>query len=290
MNNNFKLSFLAIFTSLILLTSAGCAGNTASPKDAASVSAEQSSSKNNQASTIADDPSEAAEPVELLISAAASLTDSLNELKSLYEAEHGNIQLTFNYAASGTLQQQIEQGAPADLFLSAGTKQMEALSDKGLVDNQLTANLLNNELVLVVSKSGTVQIDKIEDLANLGDIAIGTPESVPAGKYAQQTLAFHKLWDNLQSKLVLTKDVKQVLSYVETGNVDAGFVYKTDAALSDKVKVALSVEPESHDPIAYPVGVLKNSAHPDEAKAFYNFLRSDPARQVFSKYGFSPAE
>lgn len=280
-----KLPFLAVFSALILLLSAGCGSNAASPNQAASASAEGSNSP-----TTVEDKSEPAEQVELLVSAAASLTESLDELKSVYEAKHRNVKLIFNYAASGTLQQQIEQGAPADLFLSAGTKQMNALIDKGLIDDSLTTNLLINELVLVVPQDGSVMIENIEDLAKLGDIAIGTPESVPAGKYAQQTLTYHKLWDSLQSKLVLTKDVKQVLSYVETGNVDAGFVYKTDAALSDKVKVALSAEAESHDPIEYPIGVLKGSAHPNEAKALSGFLLSDPARQVFSKYGFTPAE
>ncbi|GIP48682.1 molybdate ABC transporter substrate-binding protein [Paenibacillus sp. J53TS2] len=284
-----KLPFLAVLTVLILLLSAGCGSNSASPNKAPSVSAEGSNAANNSPTSV-EDKSEPAEQVELLVSAAASLTESLDELKSVYEAEHSHVKLTFNYAASGTLQQQIEQGAPADLFLSAGTKQMNALIEKGLMDDRLTTNLLTNELVLVIPQDGSVQIEKMEDLAKLGDIAIGTPESVPAGKYAQQTLNYHKLWDSLQSKLVLTKDVKQVLSYVETGNVDAGFVYKTDAALSDKVKVALSAEAESHDPIEYPIGVLKGSGHPDEAKALYDFLLSDPARQVFSTYGFTPAE
>ncbi|MBM6995410.1 molybdate ABC transporter substrate-binding protein [Paenibacillus sp. DXFW5] len=284
-----KLPFLAVLTVLILLLSAGCGSNSASPNKAPSVSAEGSNVANNSPTSV-EDKSKPAEQVELLVSAAASLTESLDQIKSVYEAEHSHVKLTFNYAASGTLQQQIEQGAPADLFLSAGTKQMNALIEKGLMDDRLTTNLLTNELVLVVPQDGSVQIEKMEDLAKLGDIAIGTPESVPAGKYAQQTLNYHKLWDSLQSKLVLTKDVKQVLSYVETGNVDAGFVYKTDAALSDKVKVALSAEAESHEPIEYPIGVLKDSGHPDEAKALYDFLLSDPARQVFSTYGFTPAE
>ncbi|MGG6312022.1 molybdate ABC transporter substrate-binding protein [Paenibacillus macerans] len=272
-----RMPVLATITAIMLLIT-GCGSNVAG------------NSATNDASATAGTDNGGAEQVELLVSAATSLTESLDELKSIYEAEHGNIKLTYNYAASGTLQQQIEQGAPADLFLSAGKKQMNALLDKRLVDAELTTNLLTNELVLVVPQDGSVQLETIKDLTNIGDIAIGTPESVPAGKYAQQTLAYHKLWDSLQSRLVLTKDVKQVLSYVETGNVDAGFVYKTDAALSDKVKVALSAEPESHDPIEYPVGVLKGSSHPDEAKAFYEFLLSGEARQVFSKFGFTPAK
>jgi len=284
-----KLPFLAAFAAIILLLSAGCSDPSASSSNTSSVSADSSNAANSS-STTAENPSEPAEQVELLISAAASLTESLDELKGVYEAEHSQVKLTFNYAASGTLQQQIEQGAPADLFLSAGTKQMDALVDKGLIDDQLKTNLLTNDLVLVVPKDGSAEVQSMDDLSKLGDIAIGTPESVPAGKYAQQALAYHQLWDTLQSHLVLTKDVKQVLSYVETGNVDAGFVYKTDAALSDKVKVALTAEPESHDPIEYPIGVLKGSAHPDEAKAFYKFILSDQARQVFIKYGFTPME
>lgn len=289
MLNHRKFTLIAALTVFILVLTAGCAGNPASSNPPSSVRAEGSHGTNNT-SALAENDSEPAKQVELLVSAAASLTESLDELKSVYEAEHSQVKLIFNYAASGTLQQQIEQGAPADLFLSAGTKQMDALVGKGLINDSLTTNLLTNELVLIVPKDGSVEVGTLEDLINLGDIAIGTPESVPAGKYAQQTLTFHKLWEPLQSRLVLTKDVKQVLSYVETGNVDAGFVYKTDAALSDKVKVALSAEAESHDPIEYPIGVLKSSAHPDEAKAFYDFLLSEPARLVFSKYGFTPAD
>lgn len=289
MLKHWKLPFMAALTVFILVLSAGCGGNPASSNNATSVHADGSQGTNSTSAT-AEKDTEPAKEVELLVSAAASLTESLNELKTVYEAEHSQVKLIFNYAASGTLQQQIEQGAPADLFLSAGTKQMDVLVDKGFMNDSLTANLLTNELVLIVPKDGSVEVQTMEDLINLGDIAIGTPESVPAGKYAQQALAYHQLWDPLQSRLVLTKDVKQVLSYVETGNVDAGFVYKTDAALSDKVKVALSAEAESHDPIEYPIGVLKDSSHPDEAKAFYDFLLSDPARQVFSKYGFTPAE
>lgn len=284
-----KLPFLALFTALIMLLPAGCGGNAASSNNAPSVSAESSTAA-NPSPTTAENQSEPTEQVELLVSAAASLTESLDELKTVFEAKHSNVKLIFNYAASGTLQQQIEQGAPADLFLSAGTKQMDALVDKDLINHSLRTNLLTNELVLVVPTDGSVKVLDMEDLTNLGDIAIGTPESVPAGKYAQQTLTSHQLWEPLQPHLVLTKDVKQVLSYVETGNVDAGFVYATDAAQSDKVKVALIAEPESHDPIEYPMGVLKSTVHPVEAKALYEFLLSEQAKQVFSQYGFTPAE
>ncbi|MCM3698051.1 molybdate ABC transporter substrate-binding protein [Paenibacillus macerans] len=271
----------AMMTALMLIIS-GCgnAGNNTASTNKGTAAQAEASGANSTASS----------KVELLVSAAASLTESMDELKTIYEAAHNDVNLTFNYGASGTLQQQIEQGAPADLFLSAGKKQMDALLDKGFINSELTANLLTNDLVLIVPENATVQINALEDLEQAGNIAIGTPESVPAGKYAQQTLTYFKLWDSLQPKLVMTKDVKQVLSYVETGNADAGFVYKTDAAVSDKVKIALTADPASHDPIEYPAGVLTGSQHPDEATAFYEFLQSAEAMEVFKKYGFNPAE
>lgn len=271
----------AMMTALMLIISVcGNASNNGASANKDTAAQAEASGANSTASS----------KVELLVSAAASLTESMDELKTIYEAAHNDVNLTFNYGASGTLQQQIEQGAPADLFLSAGKKQMDALLDKGLIDAKLSANLLTNDLVLIVPENATVQINALEDLGQAGNIAIGTPESVPAGKYAQQTLTYYKLWDSLQPKLVMTKDVKQVLSYVETGNADAGFVYKTDAAVSAKVKIALTADPASHDPIEYPAGVLTGSQHPDEAKAFYEFLQSAEAMEVFKKYGFNPAE
>ncbi|GJM77473.1 molybdate ABC transporter substrate-binding protein [Paenibacillus macerans] len=268
------IPLLAAMMTALMLVISGCgstANNAASANKDTAAQAEASGAN-----------STASSKVELLVSAAASLTESMDELKTIYEAAHNDVNLTFNYGASGTLQQQIEQGAPADLFLSAGKKQMDALLDKGLIDAKLSANLLTNDLVLIVPENATVQINALEDLGQAGNIAIGTPESVPAGKYAQQTLTYYKLWDSLQPKLVMTKDVKQVLSYVETGNADAGFVYKTDAAVSAKVKIALTADPASHDPIEYPAGVLTGSQHPDEAKAFYEFC-NPPRRWKCSK-------
>ncbi|WP_223069449.1 molybdate ABC transporter substrate-binding protein [Paenibacillus caui] len=283
----FRLKRLCLFSALLMITliAAGCESN-----NSLSSTQADDSSANAQTKT-GSTASSGKEPVELLISAAASLTESLDELKTIYEADHSNVKLTYNFGASGTLQQQIEQGAPADVFLSAGTKQMNSLLKEGYIAPDLTKNFLTNELVLIVPQNGSVQIDSLEDLndSQVGNIAIGTPESVPAGKYAEQTLTFYKLWDGLAPKLVQTKDVKQVLSYVETGNADAGFVYKTDAASSKGVKIVLSTDPESHDAIEYPAGVIKDSKHPEEAKAFYDFLLSDKAQQVFEKYGFTPA-
>ncbi|MGM1050268.1 MAG: molybdate ABC transporter substrate-binding protein [Bacillota bacterium] len=228
------------------------------------------------------------ETVELTISAAASMTDALMEIQKTYESKNQNIKLNFNFGASGALQQQIEQGAPADLFLSASVKNMTALVEKQLIDANQQANLLNNELVVVVPVDGKTSIENIADLTKpeVKNVAIGIPESVPAGNYAKEALTNAKLWDGLQAKSVQAKDVRQVLQYVETGNADAGFVYKTDALTSDKVKVAFAVDPNTYDTIQYPIGIIKATKNNKEAENFYTYLQSQEALDVFTKYGF----
>ncbi|MFF2482305.1 molybdate ABC transporter substrate-binding protein [Paenibacillus sp. NPDC058071] len=235
------------------------------------------------------DKGKASEPVELTISAAASLTDALQEIKGKYEAAHEGVTLAFNFGASGALQQQIEQGAPADLFLSAASKNMAALVDKQLIDANKQTNLLANELVVVVPADGGSELASLNDLAKetIGKIAIGIPESVPAGNYAKEALTKAGIWDALQAKTVQAKDVRQVLQFTETGNVDAGFVYRTDALTSEKAKIALTVDPADYPPIVYPIGLVKASKHAEEAEAFYSYLQSAEALDVFKAYGFA---
>jgi molybdate transport system substrate-binding protein len=229
------------------------------------------------------------EKVELLISAAASLTDSMKEIQAAYEKEHNHVKILFNFGASGALQQQIEQGAPADLFLSAGKKQMTALVDKQLVDNNRQMNLLSNELVAIIPTDTKIAFSKMEDITKpeVKKIAVGEPETVPVGSYTKDSLTFYKLWDTIQTKTVFAKDVRQVLNYVETGNTEVGFVYRTDALTSQKVKVALSPDSQSYKPIEYPVGIVKATKHIKEAEDFYNYLQSKAAQDIFIKYGFS---
>ncbi|NOV01049.1 molybdate ABC transporter substrate-binding protein [Paenibacillus planticolens] len=230
-----------------------------------------------------------AETVELTISAAASMTDALKDIQKAYETKNPTIKLNFNFGASGALQQQIEQGAPADLFLSAATKNMKALVDKQLIDTAQQKKLLTNELVAVISTDAKAPIGNAADLskAEVKNVAIGIPESVPAGSYAKEALTNTKLWDSLQSKMVQGKDVRQVLQYVETGNADVGFVYKTDALTSQKVKVAFAVDPKTYTPVEYPIGIVKATKHSKEAEGFYTYLQSKEALDVFVKYGFS---
>lgn len=232
----------------------------------------------------------ASEPVTLTVSAAASLTDALGELERAYEAEHPYVKLDFNFGASGALQRQIEQGAPADLFLSASSPNMQALLDGGLIDAAYETDWLTNTLVAVVPTDSTVA--KIEDLrrADVKTIAIGMPDSVPAGKYAQEALAHAGLWEPLQGKLVQGKDVRQVLQYAETGNADAGFVYKTDALTSNRVKIAFDVDPAGYSPIRYPIGVVKATGHAGAARDFYAYLQTPEALKLLSRYGFSAAQ
>jgi molybdate transport system substrate-binding protein len=227
---------------------------------------------------------------ELVISAAASLQESLLEIQPEFERQNPSIKLTFNFGSTGTLQKQIEQGAPADVFLAAGTKQMKALVDKGLIDAAEQLPLLANDLVLVVPIDSTIKLEgsMLEELTKnaFNHIALGIPETVPAGAYAKQTLQYLNIYDALSSKLVQAKDVRQVLTYVETGNADAGFVYRTDAMTSKKVKVVLTVDPKMHEPITYPEGIVKASKHPKEAKSFYQYLQSKEASAVFVQHGF----
>lgn len=232
------------------------------------------------------------EQVELTISAAASLTDAMKEIQALYEVKQPAVKLTFNFGGSGALQKQIEQGAPADLFLSAAANNMNALLDQGMIDDEQHVNLLTNKLVVIMPVENT---EEVQELSGLKDnrikmIALGIPESVPAGSYAKEALMSAGLWDSLQSKVVQAKDVRQVLQYVETGNADAGFVYQSDALTSSKVKVVFPVDPASYTPVEYPIGVIKSTKHSKEAAELYNYLQSKEALDIFIKYGFAPAQ
>lgn len=227
------------------------------------------------------------EAVTLTISAAASLNESLTEIKKEFEKEHSDIKLLINFGGSGALQQQIKQGAPVDLFFSADRKTFTELIEKDLIDKEKQGDIVENNLVLIIPNDS--QLNSMSDLIEdeVQKVAIGTPESVPAGQYAKETMQSYDLWDSIQTKLVLAKDVRQVLTYVATGNVDAGFVYNTDALNSDKVKVVERIAEKHHSPILYPIGVVKSTNYSEEATLFYNYLKTDSAKKIFEKYGFA---
>ncbi|RNC98077.1 molybdate ABC transporter substrate-binding protein [Lysinibacillus halotolerans] len=267
MQNRFKFTTIFLF---LLIFVAACSNNE---------QADQSSDKQEQTSESKEE--------QLTISAAASLKDAMDVIQHTYEEEHPEITLQFNFGGSGSLQQQISQGAPVDLFFSAAEDKFDLLVDEGMIAKEDGIDLLGNELVLVVPKENQ-SIKEFEDLVTETDkISIGTPETVPAGKYAKESLEKMDLWKDIESKVVYAKDVRQVLSYVETGNVEAGIVYKTDASVSNKVEIVASADPATHSPIIYPVGIIKDSKHYEAAKEFYEYLQSDEALKVFEEYGFT---
>ena len=227
--------------------------------------------------------------VALTISAAASLTEAMGEIKTLYKTEKPNVTINYNFAASGVLQKQIEQGADADLFFSAGKKQMDALKAAGLLIDTTNVNLVGNSVVLVTKSDSTLAISNFKDLATdkVKKIALGEPKTVPVGQYSEEILTTLGILDKVKTKVVYAKDVKEVLTWVETGNVDAGIVYATDAKTSQKVKVVSIAGKELYKtPVVYPAVVIKASKNVEDAKEFLTFLSSDKAKEVFVKYGF----
>lgn len=229
--------------------------------------------------------------VELTVSAAASTQDALQEIEMAYEQENPAVDIVYNFGSSGSLAQQIAQGAPSDVFLSASKKWMDDLETKGQILDGSRQDLLANTLVLIAPKDKT-EIKTFEDLATdqVQKVAIGEPASVPAGQYAKESLTAMNLFDPLQAKLVFAKDVRQVVSYVETGNVDAGLVYNSDAKASAPVQVVAIAPSDSHKPITYPVGVVAETANPEAAQAFVDFLAGETASAIFADYGFQMAE
>ena len=228
--------------------------------------------------------------IELNISAAASLKEAMADLEAAYTSKNPEVSFVINYGSSGSLQQQIEQGAPCDLFISAGEKQMTALEEEGLLLDGTNKDLVKNSLVLVTSNDSEISsIDSLNSDA-VSKIALGEPSSVPAGKYADETLTSLAIKDSLNNKLVFAKDVKEVLAWTASGNADVGFVYLSDALSSDGVKIVETISEEYHSPITYPVAIIKDSDDIDAAKAFEDFLFTDEAQEIFEKYGYKSVE
>jgi molybdate transport system substrate-binding protein len=229
--------------------------------------------------------------VTLNVSAATSLTDALKEINSLYAQDNPLVIVTTNFGGSGTLQRQIENGAPTDIFISAATTQMDALQKGKLIIDDSRQDLLTNKIVLIVPAGNPLGINDFKDLTSdkVTKIAMGDPKSVPAGMYGQRVFDKFGISDALKSKLVLGSDVRQVLTYVESGNVDAGIVYLTDTKTSAKIKVVANAPDDISAKVLYPVAIIKASKNADAARAYENFLFSSRAILVFEKYGFNMA-
>ncbi len=227
----------------------------------------------------------------ITVSAAISLQDALDEIGRAYELGHPGAKVTFNYSGSGTLQHQIEQGAPVDVFFSAAEKQMDALESEGLILAGTRRDVATNTLVLIAPANSAL-MQNFQDLARpeIKVVALGEPATVPAGMYARETLDHLGLLAAVQKKTVYAKDVRQVLTYVETGNADAGIVYQTDARISSRVRVAAMAPADSHEPIVYPLAIVKATKNIAAARAFLEYLAGPEARAIFVKYGFGAAE
>lgn len=227
---------------------------------------------------------------EVNLAAAASLKNVYDdELIPMFEAKYPGVKVTPTYASSGDLQTQIENGLETDVFMSASNKQMNALADEGLIDNDTNLQFLENKVVLIVPKDSDLNITSFDDLKDVkGTIAIGDPESVPAGQYAKEALTNLGIWDAVESKFSLGTDVTAVLNQVAQGSAECGIVYATDAKSNDDVKVVCEAPENSlNTSVIYPVAMIKDAKDADAAKAFLEFLQTQEAKDKFVEYGFT---
>jgi molybdate transport system substrate-binding protein len=229
-----------------------------------------------------------AHAAELIVSAAASLTNAFGEVGKLFEANHPQDKVTFNFASSGALLAQIAKGAPADVFASADMVTMDRAEKQNLLAPGTRRNLLHNKLVLIAPAASTISLSSLASLGNAAvrRVAIGNPAAVPAGRYAKAALEAAGLWSKLEPKHILAQNVRQALDYVARGEVDAGIVYATDAAIM-KGKVRVAAEIPLDEPIAYPVAIVKDTRNRALADAFSQMLQSPAAQAIFTRYGFS---
>lgn len=276
-------------------TEAAEAETAAEETEAASGEAEPASGGAEAASEekAASEIAASGEETEILVAAAASLKNAYEEeLIPMFEEANPGVTVSGTYDSSGKLQTQIEEGLEADVFMSAATKQMDALNAEGLIASDTIVNLLENKIVLIVPSSSQLGLTAFEDIAKAETIALGDPASVPAGQYAEEALTNLGIWDSIQDKVSFGTNVTEVLNQVAASSADAGIVYATDAAsMADQVTViAEAPEGSLAEPVIYPVAVVANSAHPDEANAFVEFLKTGEAMAVFEAYGFSAGQ
>jgi molybdate transport system substrate-binding protein len=224
---------------------------------------------------------------ELIISAAASLTNAFQEIGQKFESANPGTKIVPNFAASGALLQQIEKGAPVDVFASADQKTMNQASEKKLILPDTRKNFVSNSLVLIIPAGSKIAIKGPQDLTakEVARVALGNPESVPAGRYTQEALTGEGLWESLKAKFIPADSVRQVLDYVGRGEVDAGFVFATDAAVAkDKVQVVTTLQ--KHETILYPLAIVAATPKKELAQRFIDFVMSKEGQEMLSRYGF----
>lgn len=275
---------MAVAAGMVL---AGCSGQSETERDAQESESAQETETESQA---AQDTPAADGQTEILVAAAASLKNAYEEeLIPMFQEEHPEIIVTGTYDSSGKLQTQIEEGLEADVFMSAATAQMDALNEEGLIQTDTIVNLLENKIVLIAPASGGEDLNSFEDIVKAQSIALGDPASVPAGQYAREALINLGLWDQIQDRVSFGTNVTEVLNQVAASSADAGIVYATDAASMPEDVRVIGEAPEGSlaEPVIYPVAVVAASAHPEEARAFVDFLQTEEAMEVFESYGFA---
>ncbi|MEL6552072.1 MAG: molybdate ABC transporter substrate-binding protein [Cyanobacteria bacterium J06621_11] len=235
-----------------------------------------------------DLPSKSTSAITLTVSAAASLQDVLAAISPQFSTTHPDISIDYNFGASGSLQQQIQQGAPADIFFSAASQPMDELAEKEMILPDSRKSIVANELALIAPLATDIKITDLSQLkhTSIQRFAVGEFRSVPAGQYAEQAFEKFDLLSSLRSKFVFGNNVRTVLSAVESGNADLGMVYTTDAALSARVTVLATAPPNSHSPINYPIAIVKGTSAPNAAQTFIDFLTTEAAQQIFEDFGF----
>ncbi len=223
---------------------------------------------------------------ELTVSAAISLKEAFSEIATQFEKTHPGDRVVFNFGASGELAQQIDRGAPVDVFASAALKQMNDLEKKGLLAGPAQA-FVRNRLVAIVP-TGEPKVTSFEQLAKVNRLTIGNPKTVPAGQYASEALTKAGIYENLvnSQKIVFSENVRQALTYVESGNVDVGIVYATDARISDKVAVSFQIPASYSEPVVYPIAALKDSKQPNLAREFVTFVLGSQGQAILQNKGF----
>lgn len=258
---SFPGTFLVAVCALLLLTLGGCKSPGGTPS---------------------------AEDGEIIVSAAASLKDSFDEIGQLYMKRNAT-RVRFNYGASGVLQKQLESNAPVDVFASAGSRQMDELEGRGIIDGHSRRDFARNTLVLITWPGSSRAITSFADLLrpDVGRIVIANPKTVPAGQYAEQTLEALNAWQQIQSRLVFAEDVRQALEYVARGEIEAGIVYASDAfSAGAKVKVAATAPENSHSPIVYPIAMVSQSRQQKAAREFIDLVLSTEGQQILASHGF----
>ena len=279
-----KIVSLLLVSAMTAVLAAGC-GSSEENTDAS-----DSSQSETEADTQEEGQEESGEDekTEILVAAAASLDYAYeDELIPMFEEQNPDITVSGTYDSSGKLQTQIEEGMEADVFMSAATKQMDALTEEGMIEEDSVTDLLENKIVLITSADSQLELSSFEDITKADTIAIGDPASVPVGQYSEEALTNLGLWDQVLAKASLGTNVTEVLNWVAEGSAQAGIVYATDAATTDKVKVVAEAPEDSlAEPDIYPVGIVSASENKEAAEKFVEFLKSDEAIQIFEDYGF----